>query len=266
MSITLTLGGIVFQDFEIPEAIRTGGTQMHNVHKLPGGGRVIDAMGPDDKPISWSGRFRGARATERARQLDFMRRQGAQLLLSWGAYRYQVLIVEYEADFQQSYEIPYRITCEVVQDEVLGLVGAAFGFLESVAGDIVNAVGLGDVISVPAIDTALVSVSSALSNYRAGVPSSTNLIAGITSAGEGSLVNALQTSLVGAQGILTTTFNSASSTFVGSAIPAVGASPTAAAAAISAQASNMATMSGVQELAALVNRTARNVGSKIANG
>ena len=37
MPVTLNLGGIVFNDFEIPESMPFGGDQKLNVHKLPGG-------------------------------------------------------------------------------------------------------------------------------------------------------------------------------------------------------------------------------------
>ena len=112
---TLTLGGVVFADFEIPDAINFGGEQSLIVHKLPGGNRVIDAMGPDDADIRWSGRFRGPNAEERALLLDFMRRAGQQVLLSWSLERFQVVIREFTAHFQQAYEIPYSIACTVVQ-------------------------------------------------------------------------------------------------------------------------------------------------------
>jgi len=37
-----------------------GGAQMMAIHKLIGGQRVIDTLGPDDENISWTGRFVGA--------------------------------------------------------------------------------------------------------------------------------------------------------------------------------------------------------------
>ncbi len=40
--IALFLGPIVFADFEIPESINFGGTQRLAIHRLAGGGRVIE--------------------------------------------------------------------------------------------------------------------------------------------------------------------------------------------------------------------------------
>jgi hypothetical protein len=175
---TLTLGGVVFQDFEVPERINFGGEQALAVHRLPGGARVIDTLGPDDADIRWSGRFRGPTAEERAILLDFLRRSGSQQLLSWSFHFYQVVIKEFTADFQQSYEIPYSISCLVVTDLTQALIQAAVGLIDAIANDLLNAVGLGGTIGIPAINTALTGATVAFTNYQAGVPTSTNLAAG----------------------------------------------------------------------------------------
>ena len=80
MVVLLTLGGIIFQDFEVPDNIGIGGEQALVVHKLPGGARVIDAMGADHRDITWSGRFRSGNAEARARLLDSYRIGGKQFL------------------------------------------------------------------------------------------------------------------------------------------------------------------------------------------
>ena len=76
-----TLGPITFQAFEVPERISLGGRQRLVVHALPGGGRVVDTMGPEEAPIRWSGMFSGANATERVRMLERLRRAGDVLEL-----------------------------------------------------------------------------------------------------------------------------------------------------------------------------------------
>jgi len=179
MSVTLTLGGVVFSDFEIPESISSGGEQMLAVHKLPGGSRIIDALGPDDAEIHWSGRFRGSDAEERALLLDFQRRQGQQVLLSYSLHIYQVVIREFTANFQfGGLEIPYSISCTVVLDVTQAIASAAIGFLESLASDLVSALGLSSVIPNSAVNSAVTGVATAASNYQAGVPNTTNALAG----------------------------------------------------------------------------------------
>src|SRR5258708_34428670 len=99
MAVVLTLGPLLFTDFEVPESINVGGKQIRVVHKLVGGDRVIDAMGRDDDDIVWSGRFRGSAAEIRARLADFLRVQGQPLVLAWSTYRYLVM-VGFKADFK----------------------------------------------------------------------------------------------------------------------------------------------------------------------
>lgn len=113
----LLLGPIAFQDFEIPETLTFGGTQSLTIHRLPGGARVIDAMGRDDAELCWSGTFSGPFASERARAIDLLRAQGQPLALIWGAFFYTVVIARFEAEYSRATWIPYRLACTVLADE-----------------------------------------------------------------------------------------------------------------------------------------------------
>src|SRR4051794_6890856 len=117
MAVFLTLGSVIFQDFEVPESIGFGGEQALVVHKLPGGSRTVDAMGADHRDITWSGRFRGGIAESRAAILDGYRIAGTPLTLTWSSYRYQVVIKSFDPNYLAPFEIPYSITCVVVTDE-----------------------------------------------------------------------------------------------------------------------------------------------------
>jgi hypothetical protein len=110
----LQLGPLLFQDFEVPERLRFGGKQRLAVHVLPGGGRVVDAMGADEEAISWCGVFSGPAASERAALLDGMRRAGDTLPLSWSGSRYTVVIDSFEASAMNPAWIPYRLSACVV--------------------------------------------------------------------------------------------------------------------------------------------------------
>lgn len=139
--MALLLGQVLFQDFEIPSQITgLGGKQMLAKHVLIGGARVTDAMGPDDGDPSWSGRFRGSNARERARLLDAMRVSGKTLVLSFDVFLYLVVIEEFDFDFQQAYEIPYRIklyiTRAITTDVLPSLVDLVAGDLASLGGQI----------------------------------------------------------------------------------------------------------------------------------
>lgn len=141
MSSYLLLGAVLFQDFELPERISWGGAQRLAVHRLPGGERVIDAMGRDDKEISWSGVFTGSDAGVRARQIDLMRAEGSLWPLAWDAFFYSVVVARFDADYAHSNWIPYRITCTVLRDEAEALVEAAVSLAAGALADLTSADG-----------------------------------------------------------------------------------------------------------------------------
>ena len=257
MTVTLTLGGVVFQGFEVPSSINSGGDQALAIHKMPGGNRVIDAMGPDDSEIRWSGRFRGSSAETRALLLDFMRRQGQQQLLTYSLHRYQVIIRKFEANFEQSYEIPYSISCEVVLDETQAAASLAVGFIEAIAGDVVSALGLSGLITSSTINTAVTGVASAASNYQAGVPNTTNALAGVTAASEGPLLSSLQSSITGAQSATQAQIASTTAGVSTSPVTA-GGSPSAMAAALSNSASGFSQLSVLTQLSSTLSRMSKN--------
>lgn len=58
----LLLGGLTFDEFSTPSRIGYGGRQALQVHKLPGGSRTVDLLGPDETNISFSGTFWGTGA------------------------------------------------------------------------------------------------------------------------------------------------------------------------------------------------------------
>jgi len=116
MTTFLTLGPITFANFEIPQRINFGGTQALSVKQLVGGARIIDVMGRIDDDITWSGLFFGETAMYRAQYLDSLRVQGAPLPLTFSSFNYSVVIKDFACSFERTYQIPYKITCTVIQD------------------------------------------------------------------------------------------------------------------------------------------------------
>ena len=113
----LVIGNLILQGVEVPNRITIGGSQSVTIHKLPGGGRVIDAMGADDGAIAWRGLFIGPDAARRARNLDTIRVQGEPQLLSFGDYTFNVVVVQFAYDYQdRGMIINYRIKTEIVMD------------------------------------------------------------------------------------------------------------------------------------------------------
>lgn len=138
----LTLGGVPFQDMEVPEKISFGGKQRVAVQNLIGGGRVVVALGLDDGEISFAGIFSGADAVARAQELDAARALGAQLPLVWGGFFYTVVIERFAAEYRKAALIPFSITCLVVSDPLAAAVNAVAPLASLVAGDLAAALGL----------------------------------------------------------------------------------------------------------------------------
>lgn len=144
--MALVLGGFIFTDYAIPESVPLGGEHMFAVHKLIGGDRIVDAMGPDDSDISWSGRFQGNDAVSKASALDALRRSGAQVPLVVDSQFYMVGVKKFEWDYERWYQIPYKISCLVVQsgggfsftDTLDGVVGSDLGLANGVVGQLLG--------------------------------------------------------------------------------------------------------------------------------
>lgn len=160
--VVLTLDGFVFKDFEVPEAISFGGSQSLSIKRLIGGERVIDAMGSDDRPLEWSGRFRGSDAVSRALQLDAKRRAGRAVSLTWGELSFQVIVARFEPVYQQAFEVPYSISCEIVPAPLASSVNADVGVDQMVKGDLDKITALAARISTAAMDvrTVLIRVNN----------------------------------------------------------------------------------------------------------
>jgi hypothetical protein len=114
----VSLGGVKLHGFEIPERLPFGGSQQLTVHKLPGGQRIIQPIGRDERDIEWSGTFTGSMlgssAMERANLFLVMMRSAKPIPLVCGSMRYTVIIKTFEPDFtRQGLVIPYRIVCVV---------------------------------------------------------------------------------------------------------------------------------------------------------
>lgn len=194
MTTQLVLGPVAFGGFEIPERINFGGAQRLAVHRLPGGARVIDAMGRDDAEIAWSGFFAGPDGAMRARLLDMLRTTGAVLPLTWDSFLYSVVIARFDAQFAAPWWIPYRITCTVLQDEAQALVAAGVSLLASVTGDLLAAASSGFDTSAP---LAAVGVDGATT---AGTGAQADALASLQSSRSG-----LETALTGASAGLAST-------------------------------------------------------------
>lgn len=162
----LSLGDLDFVDFEVPPDLRFGGEQMLVVHRLPGGARVVDAMGADDAQIEFGGIFFGPDAEDRARYLDGLRARGAELLLTWSSFQKRVVIQNLELVFRRFYHIDYKICLTVIEDQTASLTSLPGGYgslHETFLGDLDVAKELGVDLDDSFITEGLDSIDSVIS-------------------------------------------------------------------------------------------------------
>ena len=157
----LLLGPVLFQAFEVPAWVRFGGRQRLAVHALPGGGRVVDALGADEGDLAWSGAFSGADAAARAQTLDELRRGGQPLLCAWGSWAYQVIIAEFEAQAAGPWWVPYRLRLLVLYDA--SRPPAVLDLALDGVNDVVQAAALGASPGLD-VDTALATAGAGLAS------------------------------------------------------------------------------------------------------
>ena len=166
--VWLTLGNVIFYGFELPETIKWGGEQTLTIHKFAGGIRVIDAMGRDDADLSWSGRFRGKNAVNRARLLDQVRISGSLISLAWDQFVYEVIVKSFTADYSSAgLEIPYSLSLIIVADLSRPVdVAAAMQPDAQFDADLKSASSLASGLGLSSLISGLSAVSSAFELYR----------------------------------------------------------------------------------------------------
>lgn len=130
----LSLGGIVFQvgDYSPPAEMPFGGEQKLIVHKLPGGNRVIDVLGPDEDDIQWKGFFFSNDAINIAGNFDAMRAAGQVVpLIFAGMYR-SVVIKHFRPKIRRyPVWVDYDICCVVSQNPAWGNLSAPTSTVDS---------------------------------------------------------------------------------------------------------------------------------------
>ena len=160
--IVIQIGPIILQGFEIPQSIRFGGRQRLAVHKLSGGRRLVERLGPDDGEVSFGGTFSGPNAEARVRAFDNLRLSGEVVWLTWESFRRRVVVKDFTAEFSSPWWIPYQISCVVTYQS--GVISPRFASASAlVALDLAAAAAAlaGSAISITSLQSAF-SLSNAL--------------------------------------------------------------------------------------------------------
>lgn len=211
------LGPLELSGLEVPSVFERIGTQRTIVHRLIGGGRIVQSFGPDPGRRVLRGIFSGPDAIERAQLLEVIRDLGEPLELTIGAWTELVVLTKAVLSYQsRGVLIPYLVEAETIFSPVLAveaglseLVGgviASLGLSGSTLSGIAPAAGgaVASAISVAGTGiTAILATDLTTDAGRAGgqaalagvmggvslaIASSGQSLAGIAQAGGGSLV------------------------------------------------------------------------------
>lgn len=181
----VSIGGVTFFGFEVPENLRWGGKQKLEIHKLPGGDRVFDVLGADDDPITWSGYFSGPLASLRARSIDNMRTAGKAVTLIWPGFSRNVIIESFTCDHARGgYLLPYSISCQVVPQPS----SSTPSIFDQCVSDFSSATGLSIADTTAAFNAGLSAVQAAsavmpaLGPLTAGAAATVAVAAGVATA------------------------------------------------------------------------------------
>lgn len=115
--MSISIGSIELDDFEVPSVIQYGGTQRLVTHYLGSGRRMIDVLGPEEADIRFSGVITGPDARTRARSLDDLRRRGAITRLHWSGFDIPIIIRQCLTEYRSESWIQYNIVCTVIDNE-----------------------------------------------------------------------------------------------------------------------------------------------------
>ncbi len=160
----LMLGDFEFMDFEVPERLAIAARQKTVQHQLIGGRRVIDVLGTEYQPLTWSGVMTGAQAGERISELERMRDAGYPLMMTLDGYRFTVVITSFSAVYEFVWRRGYTIEVAVVSndgspDKVDALTGA---LRELINSDLGRALGLARIINLDAVTQAVKDLHEAV--------------------------------------------------------------------------------------------------------
>ena len=134
-SAPITIGGITLTGAQAPSEFTIGGQQQVVIHKLPGGDRIINAIGNDPNRLTLAGTFFGPNTTTSYQGLASLRQAGTTKTLSIMGQSLLVVIVGFRYTLQQrGAVVPYSIEVEVVPQLASSLSTTGTSALASLIG------------------------------------------------------------------------------------------------------------------------------------
>ena len=114
-SAPITLAGVTLTGAQAPSDFTVGGAQQVVIHKLPGGDRVINAIGNDPNRLTLAGTFFGPNTASYYTQLVSYRATGTPQTLSIMGQSILAVVVGFRYTLtQRGAVVPYSIELEVI--------------------------------------------------------------------------------------------------------------------------------------------------------
>jgi hypothetical protein len=182
----LTIGGIDLSDFASPSKVPWGTKQLIKEHVYPGGQNVLQAMGPINEPMTWTGQILGPDATTRAGALDTMAASGQIQELSFGSLNFDVMVERFVAEYQHewwtgSYTITVRPQWDYQQTPDTTDPATAAGNDLGNAANIVPTISAAPIVA--SAQSALAVVQTSAQSALAVVQTGTATVGALTAAG-----------------------------------------------------------------------------------
>jgi hypothetical protein len=112
----LTLGGVQFQTQQAPEDFPIGAIEQRlAIIELAGGGRVVQAMGAQPKPVTWKGRFYANEVATVIPALQGYAVDGRERLLTWGREQWYCIVKDVTPTYKFAFYSLYDITVEITR-------------------------------------------------------------------------------------------------------------------------------------------------------
>ena len=167
-NLPVTLGALELTGFEVPDSYDRAGTMQPVVHRLIGGGRVVQLLGPDPGRRRLQGSFTGPDATERAQLLEAMRDEGGRTILTVGVWQEFVVVTSVVLRYSaQGSIVQYLLEAEPLLGSAAGLIATAAAVLADVATQIEYAVQGVSMIGSPAAASGLAAAAQDVSSAQA---------------------------------------------------------------------------------------------------
>ena len=129
----ITLGGFNFQNWEVPEIVKSGGPEQHAIHMQPGGARTIDILGRNETTFFWSGRLISNDSSASALQIEGIKVSGGVYALVYGPYNQDVVITKLDFMYHRQNWVDYTIECTPIFNADAGAQAGVQGLQGGVA-------------------------------------------------------------------------------------------------------------------------------------